>query len=159
MGHVTEAEIAACLVHNFRLAAQHCDDLAVLPARGPTYRKLRDELKLIEGCCRQLSAYREDTRWLPVGLMMAEAHRRAGSWLRDKSMPRTATTNAAHPLFTRLAENLRAGQKAAERLRDMATYRVGMILPDPLPGPHRETRPVQVMTPGGLIVPDNVRLH
>ena len=99
----------------------------MLPARGPTYKKLRENLKLIEGCCRSLSACREDTRWLPVGMMMAEAHRRAGDWLRQ--YPRTEQLNYAHPLFNRLAENLRAGLKAAEDLRDKATGRVGMILP------------------------------
>jgi hypothetical protein len=148
---VPETEIVDCLVMNFRLAAEHCDDLAVLPARGPTYDLLRKELSLIEGCCRQIGHYREDARWMRIGLLVEEAHKRAGHWLR--TIPRTSESNEAHPLFRRLAENLRAGMKAAEELRTKRTGRVGMILPRPLPGPLRQGRPVQVVTPGGVILP------
>lgn len=149
MSLLTEHEILDCLVENFRLAAGHCDALAVLPARGPIYRLLRKELELVEGCCRQVAQYRGDARWLRIGLMMEEAHRRAGTWLRDKSMPRTATLNAAHPLFLRLAENLRAGQKRAEELRDKATGRVGLILPKPMRAIRTEGRPSQIIVPEG----------
>jgi hypothetical protein len=153
-GHVTETEILSLLKAVFKRAAEHCDKLAVLPARGPTYRKLRENLQIAENCCRQVAWYREDTRWLQVGLYMEQAHKRAGNWLRDKSMPRTATSNLAHPLFLKLAENLRAGAASVERLETRPTGKVGMILPKPLPGPSRtEGRPMQVITPGGIILP------
>ena len=153
---VTEPEILSCLKENFRLAAQHCDDLAVLPARGPTYDLLRAELKACENCCRQVAWYREDTRWLRLGMMMEEAHKRAGNWLRTD--PRTTTDNAAHPMFTRLAENLRAGMKRVTDLETQATGRLGMILPDAAPRAIRtQGRAMQVRkSPGGIIIPEGV---
>ncbi len=161
-GNVTEKEILSLLKQAFRRAAEHCDKLAVLPARGPTYRKLREDLEIAENCCRQVAWYRHDARWLLIGRQMDEAHKRAGTWLRDKSMPRTSTLNAAHPLFVRLAENLRFGMACAERVETQATGRIGMILPKPLPGPPRtQGRAVQVLqpeirTPGGIIIPSEV---
>lgn len=157
-GHVTEREILSRLKEVFKRAAEHCDKLAVLPARGPTYRKLREDLQIAENCCRQVAYYRDDARWLQVGLYMEEAHKRAGGWLRDKSMPRTPNSNLAHPLFLKLAENLRAGAKSAERLETLATGRVGQILPKPMRAPDRtQGRLVQVRkSPGGIIIPDGV---
>jgi hypothetical protein len=152
MPNVTEAEILSKLVESFRLAADYAEALAILPARGPTYTKLREELKLAEGCCRQVAYYREDSRWFQVGLLMEQAHKRAGTWLRVH--PRTENSNLAHPLFLKLAENLRAAQKRAHELQTRATGRVGMILPDALPGATRtEGRMVQVKS--GLIVPES----
>lgn len=157
-GHVTEREILSLLKATFRRAAEHCDKLAVLPARGPTYRRLCEDLQIAENCSRQVGWYRQDTRWFQIGLYMEEAHKRAGGWLRDKSMPRTVNSNLAHPLFMKLAENLRAGAASAERLETAATGRVGMILPEVRRGPDRtQGRPVQVRTtPGGLILPPGV---
>ena len=153
-GNVTEREILSLLKGTFRRAAELCDDLAVLPARGPSFVKLRESLAVAENCCRQVAWYRQDARWLRIGLMMEEAHKRAGGWLRDRSMPRTATANLAHPLFVRLAENLRHGVTRVAELETMATGRVGMLLPKPLPGPIRtEGRMVQVKKPSGLILP------
>ena len=158
-GNVAEREILSLLKETFLRSAEHCDKLAVLPARGPTYRKLRTDLATCENCCRQVAWYRQDARWLRIGLMMEEAHKRAGGWLRDRTMPRTENSNLAHPLFLRLADNLRFGAKRAEELETMATGRLGMILPKPLRGPTRtEGRLVQVprMTPGGIILPPGV---
>ncbi|HQT65360.1 MAG TPA: hypothetical protein PLO16_12690 [Acidocella sp.] len=153
MGALTEREIFDCLVTNFRLAAEHCEDLAKLPARGPTYNALRHELLLIEGACRQASVWREDTRWLSIGLMMHEAHERAGHWLR-RHYPR--------PLFLKLADNLRAALKLAEQYQHTATHRLGMILPETPKAIRTEGRAVQVSLPhgmrqtaSGLIIPDS----
>lgn len=151
-GNVAEHEILSLLKAVFRRAAEHCDKLAILPARGPTYRKLRDDLQIAENCCRQVGWYRQDARWFQIGLMMEEAHKRAGGWLRDKGMPRTENSNLAHPLFLKLAENLRAGAKSAERVETMATGRVGMILPKPMAGATR-TQGRMVQVPSGLILP------
>ncbi len=153
-GHVTETEILSLMQDTFKRAAEHCDKLAVLPARGPTYLKLREDLQIAENCCRQIAQYRAYYAWLHVGHSMAWAHKRAGAWLRDKSMPRTVNSNLAHPLFVKLAEQLRFAAQQAKRLETQATGRVGAILPTPLPGPSRtEGRPVQVITPGGIILP------
>ena len=151
-GHVTEKEIFSLLKGTFRRAAEHCDNLAVVPGRGPVYRALREDLQTAENCCRQIAYYREHHQWLTVGIFMAEVHKRAGTWLRDRSMPRTATSNLAHPLFLKLAEKLRFGAEQAERLETMATGKVGAVVPTPLPAPTRtQSRMVQV--PSGLIVP------
>jgi hypothetical protein len=121
-----EIDVFECLETNFAKAAEDCDLLAVLPARGPTYARMREELKIIEGACRQVAHWRGDTRWLTIGLQMEFAHQRAGYWLRYQH-PR--------PLFSKLADNLRAGAKAARVLRHRATGRLGPILPETPRGP------------------------
>jgi hypothetical protein len=121
MGELTEREIFGCMAENFSKAAECCVKLAEEPKMGPTYRQLRTSLKLIEGCCRQAAYWREDGRWLPMGLVMEEAHKRAGYWLRYHH-PR--------PLFLKLAENLRGAHKAAEMLKNMKTGTTGLILPN-----------------------------
>jgi len=153
-GHVTEKEILSLLKQTFRRAAEHCDKLAILPARGPTYRRLRDDLETCENCCRQVAYYRSDARWLRIGFMMEEAHKRAGGWLRDRSMPRTENSNLAHPLFVKLAENLRFGAQRAEELETAATGVIGPILPKPLSPPTR-TNDRMVQVPSGLILPES----
>lgn len=163
MGALTEIEIFDCLATNFKLAAEHCDDLAKSPIRGPTYNKLRHELGLIEGACRQASLWRQDTRWLPIGRKMAEAHQQAGNWLRGYKDPITGRRIAfapgqQNPLFRMLAKCLRALHKIAEDMRTKATGRVGMILSVAPRGPHRDTKPVgwaPIITPPSprLIVP------
>lgn len=171
MSALTEAEIFECLSANFKLAAEHCDDLAKLPRKGPTYRKLCDELLLIEGACRQAGYWRQDARWFHFGLMMEEAHKRAGGWLRGIKGPNGVPVKLApghiHPLFAKLAENLRAGHAKAEEFRTKATGRVGMILPIPQTPPTRtQDRQVQVLlppgmrsTPSGLIVPQGTAIQ
>jgi hypothetical protein len=166
MGALSEQEIFGCLRENFALAAQHCEDLAKLPRKGPTYRLLREELKLIEGACRQASAWREDTRYLQIGMRMAEAHKRAGDWLRgvkiDKGPRRKIPPGQMHPMFMALSAGLRALAINVEGLRLNRTNRLGMILPKPAYVP-RNTSHSRVMlpigmsrTPGGLLVPSGV---
>ena len=149
---VPEHEILACLKTHLKSAASDCADLAVVPGRGPVYKRFRDTLKLIEGCCRQMAHYREDCRWLPLGMQIEEAHKRSLKWLR--SYVRSDQHNDAHPLFLRLAEHLRTFLKLVEDLETKATGRLGLILPRPLPGATRtEGRMMQVKTPGGLLLP------
>jgi len=138
MGMLTEAEIFDCLVENFRLAADNCEKLANVPAAGQAYNDLRHQLLLIEGAARQAGVWRGDSRWFAIGLMMNEAHNRAGDWLRG---------HLSRKLFTKLAENLRAGLKAAEQLRDKATGRRGIILPEEFKDIRTQGRPMQVMSP------------
>jgi len=135
---LTEAEIFSCLVENFRLAADNCKKLANVPAAGPAYNDLRHQLLLIEGACRQAAVWRGDSRWFQIGLMMNEAHNRAGDWLRG---------HLSRKLFTKLGENLLAGLKAAEELRDKATGKRGIILPEAFKDIRTQGRPMQVMSP------------
>jgi len=156
MGALTETEIFDCMTANFRLAAQHCDEMAKTPKRGTIYRKLRDELKLIEGAARQASAWRQDTRWLKIGLYMEECHKRAGDWL-NKYKAADSQKLLIH-LFTKLAAAIRETQVAADRLKLVKTGRIGMILPTPLAAPIRtQDRPFgwvppPRMSPGGIIL-------
>ena len=163
MGALTEAEISDCLRTNFKLAAELSDDLARLPLKGVTYDRFRKTLSLIEGSCKQAAVWREDSRWLEYGLMMAKCHKLAGDWLRgiklDDGTTRNINPGELHPLFAKLADNLRMFAALAERTRTAATGKMGMILPAALPAPHRDTRPVQVLLPqlnvskGGIILP------
>lgn len=176
MSDLSEQEIFSCLFDNFKKAAEHAEDLAKLPRKGPTYVKLREELKLCEGAARQAAYWRQDARWLQIGLYMEEAHQRAGNWLRGirnktTGMWEKLPEGQLHPYFMKLAENLRAGMKLAEGYRDNKTGRMGMILPaTPTPAPARDAKaygwaPPNVpardavpfddvrRTPGGIILP------
>ncbi len=159
---LTEAEVLDCLKSNLRLAAQSCDKLAKSPRKGPTYR---DQLRLVEGACRQIAYCRGgDARWLRVGMFMAECHKRAGEWVRGTKQPNGTRIKVApghlHPLFTKLADNLRAAYIKAEELRSKPTNRIGPILPQPGTPPHRDTRPAGWRrSPGGLIVPIEGRVN
>ena len=151
MGALTETEIFDCLKSNLRSAAADCDLIARQPVSGPIFDRMRKSLKLVEGACRQAAYWREDARWLPLGIKMEEAHQRARTWLHRPSV-------SSKKLFTKLGDVLRQLLRDIERLEFMATGRVGAILPKPQPGPHRDTRPVAVMLPerrsaGGIILP------
>ena len=175
MGALTEVEIFSCMSENLRLAAQHADELAVKPAKGRAYRDLRSELKSVEGCCRQASVWRQDTRWLDLGMWFDEARLRALDWLRGVEVEVTRPDGTKmkhrvpmamgqrHPLFLKLAERLRFYRGLAEQVRTMRTGRVGMILPDCLsrPAERRIGAPVSMsglkMRDSGLVVPSTVQ--
>lgn len=140
MSDLTENEVFDALTGNLRDAAANCDLLARLPAKGPTYRKLRTNLGLIEGACRQMGFFRLDMRYQALGLKAAECHKRAGDWLRQDRADVTA-------LFTQLADVMRKLANDVDRLRHGRTGRRGPILVKPLEGPHRDTRPVPVSMP------------
>jgi hypothetical protein len=164
MGGLTEVEIFDCLAENARRAAEHAENLAKLPRKGPTYRAYRDCLRLVEGCCRQIASFRFDSTWLKLGLQMHEAHERGGIWLRGVKTAQGVRVKLAeghlHPLFMKMAERLRALHAKADDLRTRATGTLGPILPAPLPGPHRDTKPVGfTKRSSGLLVPESTSVH
>lgn len=135
MSELTEREILACLKENLRLGAENADKLAA-GERGPIYLHLRRELRLVEGCCRQMSGWREDTRWLPFGMKVVEAQLRCGQWLRSKEPAWR---------FKGLAEILRHALAQALDLERKKTGRIGMIVPKPFAAPTRtDVRPISV---------------
>lgn len=146
----TEAEIFGRMAESLRSAAEDCKQLAWNSRRGFVYDRFRKDLKLIEGCCRQIYYWRDyDSRWLILKQLCAFAHERAGTWLRNS--PTREMRNKAHPVFQKLSEQLEHMHRDVERLRHMATGRRGPILPDELPEPDvRSGRPVQVNLPGGF---------
>lgn len=149
---LTEPEIFGCLRENLRVAAEDCRSLAWHPRRGLVYARFSRSLGLVEGACRQAYYWRGyDARWLILAQKMAEAQKRAGDWVRDYASK--DGRKEAHPMFQKLAEVLEYALSLADRTQTMATYRVGPIMPPTLEAPHRDTRPVQVITPGGIILP------
>jgi hypothetical protein len=166
MGRLTETEIFDCLAENFRAAADLCDRLATEQRKGPNYVALREALKLIGGASRQAATWREDARWLKIAEMVAEAHRRAGDWLRGvrvvEGKPRVRLSHQEIKRnFTMLAANMRQGFALAEKFRTAKTGRTGMILPIVKPVDRQPGRPVTVsnlppgmaMSKGGIIMP------
>lgn len=135
MADLTEIEIFDCLRSNLRKAAENCENLAKLPAQGPTYARLREELELIEGAARQAGAFREDMRWNAFGFEMHRFHERIGDAIRSRE---------ARNIFLRMGSMIRGALAEAERLRTARTGRRGVILPKAQPGPLRQGRPVQV---------------
>lgn len=154
--HVTtEVEIFDKLGEELRRTAEECRQLAWNPRRGFIYDRFRTGLKEIEGCCRQLYYWRDyDGRWLKIAWFAGEVHKTAGNWLRNS--PTVELRKEAHPKFGKLSEALDATLKDVEQIKTAATGRMGPILPIVLPGPHRQNRPVQVKTPGGIILPAGV---
>lgn len=147
---LTEVEIFSLLAHNLRSVADKCQVLAWHPRRGHVYLAFIRECNEIEGCCRQAAAHREDARWLAIGMQISEARKRAGWWIRG--LPSRDGRSAAHRLFLGLAEALKRMAYDCDRLRTMATGKLGLILPEIPEGPHRDTRPVSVLLPS-LIIP------
>jgi len=162
MSDLTEVEIFDCLTSNLKLAATLCVDLAKYPAKGHNYKKFREALKLVEGSCRQASAWREDTRWLTIGLMMAESHKRAGNWLRGAKKPDGTKViipeGQLQPMFIKLGMNLLdILEKTVPALQHKRTNRRGMILPETPTAPRNVSR--VSMSKGGIIIPDGVTVQ
>jgi hypothetical protein len=161
LGDLTEREIFDCLEENFRLAAQNAEKLAHVPNKGPVYAQFRSNHALIEGACRQANYWRQDTRWLAIAKWCGVVHQTCGDWLRGikvKGGPRIKLAPGhLHPNFMRAKARLEACHRVAIAFRDKKTNTVGMILPEVLPGPHRDTRPVGwSQTQGGLLIPSGM---
>jgi hypothetical protein len=142
VSNLTEVEIFDRLITSLGEAADHCKALATQENRikGQRYVKLREQLHLVEGACRQAAAWRGDTRWLPIGRFAIDTHKKCGDWLRFRSRG---------PMFLKCAEVLLLARKAAQELKDRATGKTGLILPDQLPY-RPENRKVAV--PKGFIL-------
>jgi hypothetical protein len=165
MGALTEIEIFSKMTECLRLAAGYCDQLAIDPFKGFVYEKLREELALIEGCCKQASAWREDTRWLYIGLTMAKIHQQAGDWLRGPKINGVRlklNEREKNMNFVALGEYMRQLYKIADELKNKAPPKLGMIVPEPVKPFMRDVseKKYQVKLPaslaktkGGLLVP------
>lgn len=143
VSNLSETDIFDRLRTSLRAAIQHTKDLAFLPAQGPTYLKLIEELKLIEGAARQAQFWRQDMRWGVVANEMEAFHQKIGQAIRS---------HQARRIFLRMAEMMQFFLDRANELQNAKTGRMGAILPKVQPGPHRETRPVHI-SKGGIILP------
>ncbi len=123
--------------------------LAIQPnrIRGQRYHRLRKNLLLVEGACRQASMWRGDYRWLMIGQFAAECHKKCGDWLRFKSKGR---------MFEARAKEMIQMMAIVQMMKDKATGVRGTILPEK-PKYQPENRMVQV--PSGLIMPKGVLLQ
>lgn len=144
MSTLSEREVWDRLRTSLRSAIDLCGKLATVPAQGPNYQKLTEDLGLIEGACRQVGAFRFDMRWNRLGYEVARFHHRIGDCLRAR---------AARTIFLAQAEMLKSFLELADKLRTAKTGRRGPILPREKQAPHRQNRPVAVKLPSGLLVP------
>jgi hypothetical protein len=167
MSDLTEPDVISQMKHSLKEAGQSALDLSVTSRKGPAYRKLREHLLLVEGCCRQISVMREDTRWLNIGMSMHKAHELSGGWLRGFKHPITGrrisiAAGTRNPLFIKLAENLAFLHESAEEMLTKRTGILGPILPAIPSAERRIGAPVQVAmppmkkTPSGIILPNTV---
>lgn len=137
---LTEREILDCLKDSLKITTERCQDLAD-GRRGKTYREFKDAMKLVDGCCRQMSGWREDTRWSAFALKVFEVPKRTAKWLREDK-------KSWHAKFAMLADILRAAQVRAMELERKKTGKVGLILPPVLTPPTR-TQGRQILVPEG----------
>jgi hypothetical protein len=164
MSTLTENEVDDRLKSAIGEARDACRNLAVRSAEGRDYSSLRDSLMLIEGCCRQMAAFRADYRWLPVGMQIAECHKRAGSWLRgyeDKGVHVKWEPGTMNKMFVMLGQVLEQLGIMAEKIRTERTGIKGPILPDSmLAAPERKAGRIgftPAKKPNGLIIPAKYR--
>jgi hypothetical protein len=153
MGALTEPEIFGCMADALHVAEETCRGLAWHPRRGPQYRRFLAAIEDAIGCCDQAYYWRDyDARWLQNSQMLRAVKDMTGRWLRD-----SATKEArklAHPQFKALADALAKLLLLTDKYKNGATGVLGPIMPKPLPLPYvRQGRPVQVMSPGGIILP------
>lgn len=146
MSVLTEAEIFDRLKTSLRTAIDLCGRLATEPSQGPNYLAMIEELQLIEGAARQAGHWREDGRWMAFGWEMARFHQRIGDAIRH---------HEARSIFLHMQGMMKGALIEAEKLRTSRTGRRGAITPIARPK-HRDTRPVHITRPSGLIVPSTV---
>lgn len=136
MAHLTEQEILSRLKESLKEGAADADRLAA-GERGDIYPRFRENLRLIDGCCRQMAGWREDTRWSPFGVKIRELQMRVGRWLVEKEPAWR---------FKSVGEILRHALAQAMDLETKKTRKRGIILPVPLPAPTR-TEGRQILVP------------
>lgn len=138
MADLIEIEVKDCWRTNMLGAADDAKLLAILPAQGPTYARLRERLRLAEGACRQMAAFRGDARWLPMAFMLNDICQRARAWI---------VAHFAREVFLTLERELRKCVAIADTVENKKTGISGLILPAALPLTRTEGRPVQVIAP------------
>lgn len=122
----TEQDILTKFTQSMKEATDACAWLARnadpewLAPRGLHYRRLKTALSELEGCARQMSQYRSDTRWLPLGILYgAKASRLAQKYFVKLNWKG----------FAELSKLFEMGTRRAEELSNAKTGRSGIILP------------------------------
>lgn len=125
MSGLTEAEVldrhrqslgeARSICH--RLGSQLDPDKA--EPRGWLYAALKDHLGRLEGTCRQMHYFREDARWLRLGIQYAKLARSAQ---RHFIAQRWGAFTKMMPIFE-------AGLRSVADLAEQKTGKIGPVLP------------------------------
>ena len=124
---LTDGEVISRHAQSLREAHGACQKLGknadpeYLAPRGHLYSELRAALNHLEGSCRQMAAFRDDARWLKLGVVYARAMRGAQKAFVGQ---RWNWFNQLMPLFVN-------GMRSMEDLKDMRTGKLSnsLILP------------------------------
>lgn len=157
MSHLSEGEILDMLKTSLGEAIQASKDLAVKSRIGQPYSRLRDNLAYIEGCCRQMAAFRGDARWLPFGIAMATCHQKSGAMLRghlEGGIFIPWSPGVINKNFLKLAAEL---QVIADFLKDFYMAKTGTSGPILPATPAAERRVGAPVSNSGLILPPSMR--
>lgn len=126
MTALTEQDILQRFEQSFKEALDACDWLAKnadpmwLAPRGIWYRRLKTAMSELEGCARQMAAFRSDTRWLPLGIIYgAKASRLAQKYFVKMRWLK----------FRELRVLFEHGFHRAKEITESKTGTTGMILP------------------------------
>ena len=94
-------------------------DPEYLAPRGRHYGNLKRALNALEGTCRQLAAFRADTRWTKLGFLYARAMRVAqAKFVRQDWMA-----------FNQMQQLFENGLRRMDELQNAKTGKLGPILP------------------------------
>lgn len=125
MGRLTESEIMAKHTDALKVAKQACvflshnADPEKIAPRGHHYTRLKKALKELEGTCREICYYRDDTRWLKLGIIYAKALRMSQKYFVAQKWAN----------YGKLAELFDLGARRMDELRTRKTGQLGPILP------------------------------
>lgn len=153
MVNLAENEIFDCLMSNLRSASENCIRLSNHPSNGKRYSDLQKELVLIEGCYRQLSVKRMDTRYLDVCHQAGKASLLVGGWIRKY---RYINDKFLKELFVKLAEFLAFAYSFSKKIKDERTGLFGAVLPEGMTSNTIKSRNEVAMriSHGGIIIPN-----
>lgn len=125
MSGLTQSEILSKHTQCLKEAKDACDKLfknadpTYIFPRGHLYGQLKRAITALEGTCRQMSMFRDDTRWTKLGfvyaraLRMAQAKFSAQDWL----------------FFGKFGELFTQGLTRMDELANKKTGRRGIIMP------------------------------
>ncbi len=133
---LTEADVLSKHTQALKEASECCQLLArnadpeKAAPRGHIYGNLRRALTSIEGTCRQMCYFREDTRWIKLGILYANAMRKCSQMFANQNWMG----------FGQIRKLFDEGLRRMDDLANLKTGQRGPILP---------TKPT-----GWLIMPD-----
>jgi hypothetical protein len=139
----TEQEAFDLLKTSLRGAIDDCKEIGSQVWSGEQYLRLTKRLKAVENCCRAIGTMRQDARWFPLTIMLAQVQERARRWL----TPATVETKKHFPTLAAKLEQL---LDTVGKLEKGRPPKLGLILPKPQAHVRAAgDRPMQVILPNG----------